>query len=100
MNRLRSWVFNGLAVLSLLLFMATAILWVRSVTHFDIFGATALASGYRGQLEFGSRGEQLFVRFAHWGNSIFERRQPEHPWKFVSVGFNSAPFPYPGNWQD
>jgi hypothetical protein len=99
MKRIRRWLFNGLAALSLLLFIATAILWVRSVAHYDVFDATGFASGYCGNLEFGSRGGQLFVRFAHWGNSIFEIRDPEHPWKLSDIGFRSGPFPFVG-WQD
>jgi len=38
MKRLRRWVFNGLAVMSLLLFVAATALWVRSSWIGDAFG--------------------------------------------------------------
>ncbi len=95
MKRFRRWLFNGLAVLSLLLCVATIILWVRSVFYVD-----QVVSGtgpWRWLIKLGHATLQIgrsrangtapgFVWYAS-PSAIFHERIPmtPHPWFFHYV---------------
>ncbi len=90
MKRFRRYVFNGLVALSLLISLGTALLWIHSVAHIDLFAVQAVASGYREQLIFGSRGGQLFVSWADY----FAVHDPAHSWNLSEFVVRSKPFPF------
>ena len=92
MRRLGRYIFNGLTLLSLLICLATVVLWHRSNSYFD-----GLLWGERGQrwilqLRAGEASIQL-EKDAMLSSSSFERfsyLRSERDWLGVRVGFRGA----------
>ena len=76
MKRLRLWVFNTITATSLLLFVATCVLWARSYRiQFAELGDPPLLSDYRGSIMYQKvQSEWMLEDYSHSGLGFVARR--------------------------
>jgi len=90
MKRFRRWLFNGLAAISLMLFLSTGIMWVRSQFDLDIARLSSGGFGIRG-IGFNIATWQHGISVVYWRCATFPGHWDWHNLHIEGTSFKPSP---------